>query len=123
MSDLDKLLMETRELDKQVDRMLEGTEPVGPPPDPPAHLDEVAAAKWVEIASEIHGRDQGTLDLVALYATEWARWRHAESEVAKIGEVVRSPQGYPQANPWLSISRQAFDRLVKLSKRLGIDPQ
>jgi phage terminase small subunit len=79
--------------------------------------------KWLEIIGEIDGRDQGTLDLAVLYATEWARWCHAESEVGKIGEVVRSPQGYPQANPWLSIARQAFDRLVKLSKRLGIDPQ
>jgi phage terminase small subunit len=93
-----------------------------PLPEPPEHLDPVATLKWVEIVSTLQARahDQGVMDLLTMYAVEWARWRSAEDEVAKIGAVVRSPQGFPQVNPWLSVSRQAHDRLVRLSKRLGI---
>jgi P27 family predicted phage terminase small subunit len=93
-----------------------------PIPEPPEHLDAVAKAKWVEIIDSLQARahDQGVLDLLTLYAVEWSRWRSAEEQVAKIGAVVRSPQGFPQVNPWLSVARQAHDRLVRLSKRLGI---
>jgi P27 family predicted phage terminase small subunit len=109
------------QLQAEIDTLEGDSTPAGPPPPPPEHLDPVAASKWVEIVAN---GEIDNLDLLQLYCTEWARWRHAESEVTKIGEVVKSPSGYPQPNPWLSISRQAFDRLVKLSKRLGLsDPR
>ena len=113
--------LDTMLKEKSLAEYLRSDQP-GQPPEPPDHLPDAAKAKWAEIIGEVDSDGQGVLDLVVLYTTEWARWHHAEEEVAKIGEVVRSPSGFPQANPWLSISRQAFDRLVKLSKRLGIDP-
>jgi phage terminase small subunit len=53
-----------------------------PIPDPPEHLDPVAAAKWREIVATLAARahEQGVMDMLTLYAVEWSRWRSAEDE-------------------------------------------
>jgi phage terminase small subunit len=92
--------------------------------EPPKYLDREAKRKWRAVVVQYNDWSPGAIDLLTLYAGEWSRWKRAEAEVAKIGEVVKSPSGYAQPNPWLSISRQAHDRLVKLSRKLGIaDPR
>lgn len=88
---------------------------------PPAHLNECAKKKWLEIVDAIDPHARGAADLLELYVIEWTRWIRAENQIAAIGEVVKSPTGFAQPNPWLAISRQAHDRLAKLSKRLAID--
>jgi P27 family predicted phage terminase small subunit len=116
MSDLDKLLAESRELDRQVDRMLEGNgQPLGPPPDPPGHLDEVATAKWRELATA--GMDT---DLLEVYCTTWSRWRSSAAQVQELGSVIKSPSGFPVQNPYLSICNRAAVDLLKIGKRLGL---
>ena len=118
---LDKLLAETRDLDAQVSAILEGdAEPAGPPPDPPAHLDDTAAAKWRELAAAGGEINVGDLDLLTLYCVAWSRWKESEGKVAELGTIVRSPSGFPCQSPYLSVANKALEQVLKIGKRLGL---
>jgi P27 family predicted phage terminase small subunit len=65
-----------------------------------------------------------TLDLgtLALYCQIWARWKEAEKLVAELGSVVKSPQGTPVKNPYLSVADTAIKQLAVLGRELGLTP-
>jgi P27 family predicted phage terminase small subunit len=92
----------------------------GPIPNPPEHLDPVAVAKWLELAPTLDMTRPGTADTLTLYVTAWTRWKAAEAKAAELGDVIKSPAGYPVQNPYLSIANKALDQLLKIGKRLGI---
>lgn len=99
------------------------TAPIADPrPEPPAHLDPVARTKWVEIVGTLQARahDQGVMDMLTLYAdgvgTVAIRRGRGRQDRGRCPQ----PPELPPVNPWLSVARQARDRLVRLSKRLGI---
>lgn len=73
-------------------------------PQPPEHLNEVARAKWCEIEPLLERFDESYADLLTLYCTAWARWREADTEVTKLGVVIKSPSGYPVQNPYLAMA-------------------
>lgn len=90
---------------------------------PPEHLDEQALAKWAEVLPILEGRgdlDQGTLDALAAYATAWSRWTAAEAQVSTLGLVVKSPAGFPVANPYAAAAAAASRQMRQWSKVLGL---
>jgi P27 family predicted phage terminase small subunit len=103
----------------------------GPPstaaeiPDPPEHLDEVAAAEFVRTAAEL-----ATVGLVeqvdraalAAYCQAWSRWVAAEIAVGEMGLVVKSPTGFPIANPYLSIANKALSQIKAFAVEFGFTP-
>lgn len=60
--------------------------------------------------------------LLEIYCVTFARWRRAEAEVVRTGPVVKSPNGFPQKNPWLTVSEAAAKAITSLSDRLGLSP-
>lgn len=107
---------EIRLLEEQIGTLEEQIDPPpGPPPDPPAHLDPVAAAKWRDV-----GREGMDLDLLELYVTTWSRWKAADAKVQELGTVIKSPSGFPCQNPYLSIVNRAAADLLKIGRRLGL---
>jgi P27 family predicted phage terminase small subunit len=122
---LQSLIDEAAKLGGEIDELLDGEgQAAGPPPDAPAHLDDVARAKWIEIVGEIDNRDQGVLDLLQLYCCTWSRWREAEAKVVELGTIIKSPSGYPVQCPYLAIANRAAADLLKIGKRLGLaDPR
>jgi P27 family predicted phage terminase small subunit len=92
-----------------------------PPPEPPAHLDAIAAAKWREItaAPDWH-HTAGDNDLLEMYCGTWSRWKSADRQVAELGAVIKSPSGYPIQNPYLSIANRCAVDLLKIGRRLNL---
>lgn len=91
----------------------------------PANLNDAAKAEWNRIAPVLQQMrvvtvaDQGIL---AAYCLAHARLIKAEAEVAKLGEVVKSPSGYPIQNPWLSVATRAAKDLKAAAVELGLTP-
>ncbi len=95
-------------------------------PDCPEHLSAEAAEEWHRITDEmVKARTIATIDRAALaaYCQAWARWVEAETQISQTGgAVVKSPNGHPMQNPWLSIANKAIEQLHKLSAEFGFTP-
>ena len=102
-------------------------EPEVPPGDVvcPAELTGDARVEWDRIAPVLSG--MGVLThadqaLLAAYCLAWGRMLHAERELAKTGEVVKSPSGYPIQNPWLAVCNRAGKDMKGYAEQLGLSP-
>jgi P27 family predicted phage terminase small subunit len=84
----------------------------------------VAAAKWREVVRVLIDRgdplDEATRDAVCCYATAWSRWTAAESEVQKLGAVIRTQQGAAAVSPYVTIAAQAQRQLRQWGAVLGL---
>jgi len=92
-------------------------------PSPPTHLDDNARAKWKELVGTLPDQEQGTLDALAAYCQAWSRWTAAEAKVQELGPVVKSPQGFPTANPYVAIAQQAQRMMRQWGAELKLTPK
>lgn len=90
-----------------------------PRPEPPASLNEAAAARWRHVIDELKYQ-RLDLELLETYCQVWARWREAEAAIAKTGTLVKKARGGVGANPLLAISNQAGAQVRALEQRLGL---
>ncbi len=89
----------------------------------PEHLDQAARAKWAEVLPILEGHgdvDQGTLDALAAYCSAWSRWTAAEQQVGTLGLVVKSPAGFPVANPYAAVAKDAQRQMRQWGNVLGL---
>jgi len=91
-------------------------------PSPPTHLDVDAQAKWGQLVGTLPDQQQGTLDALAAYCQAWSRMLAAESKVAELGLITKSPQGFPTANPFLSVLQQERRSLRQWATELRLTP-
>jgi P27 family predicted phage terminase small subunit len=63
-------------------------------------------------------------DAVALaaYAQQYQRWVDAEEQVRKLGMLIKSPNGFPIYNPYLSIANQALKTMRQFMQDFGMTP-
>ena len=93
---------------------------------PPKHLDEPARQKWAEILPILQARgdvDQAAADALACYASAWSRWTAAETKVAELGPVVKSPAGSAVANPFLAVAKEAQRQMRQWADVLRLLPR
>lgn len=102
-------------------------EPVAPEglPDCPPHLSELARAEWDRIALVLY--DMGvvtTVDRAALaaYCQAWARWAEAEEKLKETPVMLKTPSGYVQQSPWLSVANKQLELMGRYMAELGITP-
>lgn len=102
-------------------------EPVPPEglPDCPDHLSEVARAEWDRIAGALH--DMGILTVVdraalAAYCQAYGRWVEAEEKLKETPTMLKTPSGYVQQSPWLSVSNKQLELMGRYMAELGITP-
>jgi len=57
-------------------------------PDPPAHLGEIAAAKWRELIPLVDRPAPPALTLLEIYATNYQRWYEAQGWLDEHGDVL-----------------------------------
>ena len=102
-------------------------EPVPPEgqPDCPPHLAEVARAEWARIAGALY--DMGVLTMVdrsalAAYCQAYARWVEAEEKLKDTPVMLKTPSGYVQQSPWLSVANKQMELMVRYMSELGITP-
>ncbi|NLF72697.1 MAG: P27 family phage terminase small subunit [Candidatus Anammoximicrobium sp.] len=51
------------------------------------------------------------------------RWTAAEAKVQELGAVVKSPQGFPAANPYVAIGQQAQRQMRQWAGELKLTPK
>ena len=93
---------------------------------PPAHLDDQARQKWRELLPILEARgdlDQGTADALAAYASAWSRWTAAEAKISELGPIVKSPAGFPVANPYVAIAAAAQRQMRQWGGELRLTPK
>jgi P27 family predicted phage terminase small subunit len=94
-------------------------------PEPPAHLDERARAKFVAMAEMLarHGvmteLDTGAL---ARYVVVWCRWVDAEAEIKRRGPVVKTEGGNVIQNPFLAVANKCLLQMAQLESEFGLTP-
>jgi P27 family predicted phage terminase small subunit len=102
-------------------------EPVPPEglPDCPPHLSPVARAEWDRIAQALY--DMGVLTLVdraalAAYCQAYGLWVEAEEKLKETPVMLKTPSGYVQQSPWLSVSNKQLELMGRYMAELGITP-
>src|SRR3984893_10301717 len=94
-------------------------------PEPPAHLDERARAKFTAMALMLARAGVMTeLDAGALarYAVVWCRWVDVEAEVKRRGPVVKTEGGNIIQNPFLSVANKCLLQMAQLESEFALTP-
>ena len=91
----------------------------------PPHLSEVARKEWRRLATPLF--EAGVLTLAdraafAAYCQAWARWVEAEEQLARTPRLLKSPSGYVQQSPWLSVSNRQLEIMGRYMAELGLTP-
>lgn len=100
-------------------------QPVVKIPACPRHLTGEARREWRRISAELVLLGVVTvIDRAALaaYCTAWARWVDAETQVAKLGTIVRTSNGNLIQNPYLAVANRAMEQMTRLAAEFGMTP-
>ena len=92
---------------------------------PPELVDPVARTEWDRLAPTLIASGQvTTVDRGTLlgYCLKYAQWQALETEALKHPLIVRSPSGYPMANPAIGLANKVFSMMLKAAAELGITP-
>jgi P27 family predicted phage terminase small subunit len=94
-------------------------------PEPPAHLDDRAKAKFTELAQMLARYGvMSELDTGALarYAVVWCRWVDAEAEIKKRGPVVKTTSDNIIQNPFLAVANKCLLQMAQIEGEFGLTP-
>src|SRR5262249_49215989 len=66
----------------------------------------------------------GSLDRAAItgYCASWARWLDAERNLSRYGAVIRTPNGFAQLSPYVTIAAAALKSMRAFAQELGPTP-
>lgn len=114
-------------------RVIQGTAPAEPRPDEvvpdvaipeaPDYLTPEQQNVFLERARLLAGMGlmaKEYTDALALYAVEFVSWREACKRISEMGEMVRSPNGYPIQNPFVAIKNRAHEKCMKILAEFGL---
>ena len=99
--------------------------PAAAAPEPPAHLDDRAKAKFTELAQMLARYGvMSELDAGALarYAVVWCRWVDAEAEIKKRGPVVKTTGDNIIQNPFLAVANKCLLQMAQIESEFGLTP-
>jgi P27 family predicted phage terminase small subunit len=91
----------------------------------PPHLNPPAAAEWRRIAKALQRAGVlTTFDRAALaaYCQAWGRWVEAEERLRETPPLVKTPSGYVQQSPWLTIAHKQLELMGRYMVELGLTP-
>ena len=91
----------------------------------PDWLEDEAKAEWERTGKILE--EMGMLtetDMVAFagYCQAYARWREAEEFLSQHGSIVRTPNGYLQQVPQVSIAQTNLKIVLKFCEQFGLTP-
>ncbi len=108
-------------------RQLNNSEPTPAKKAPkcPSWLDAEAKKEWRRLTKQLD--DLGlltTVDMAAFagYCQAYARWKEAEEFISKHGTIVKTPSGYWQQVPQVSIAQTYLKIMNKLCEQFGLTP-
>ena len=94
-------------------------------PECPSWLNDEAKAEWDRLADKMV--NLGTLtetDMAAFagYCQSYVRWKEAEEFIEKHGTIVKTPSGYWQQVPQVSIAQTNLKVMLKFCSEFGLTP-
>ncbi|PWJ13812.1 phage terminase small subunit P27 family [Jannaschia seohaensis] len=94
-------------------------------PECPDHLSDEGKKEWDRLAQILN--DMGVLTEVdraamSAYCQAYGRWVEAETKLRETPLLLKTPAGYVQQSPWLSISNKQIEIMTKLMPELGLTP-
>ncbi len=95
------------------------------PPKCPSWLEEEAKAEWKRLGKNLFELGILTdLDVAAFssYCQAYARWREAEEFISQHGSLVKTPSGYWQQVPQVSIAHQNQKIMMQAAAEFGLTP-
>lgn len=108
-------------------RPIKGAEPKpsSDVPTCPAHLGPSAKAEWKRLARDLNR--VGLLTMVdraalAVYCQSWGRWVEAERKLQQTPPLLKTPSGYVQQSPWLTIANKERELMARYMAELGLTP-
>ena len=94
-------------------------------PQCPEWLNEEAKKEWNRLAKNLENLGTLTeLDMAAFagYCQAYARWKEAEEFIEKHGTIVKTPSGYWQQVPQVSIAQSNLKIMLKFCSEFGLTP-
>ena len=91
----------------------------------PKWLDDEAKKEWKRLAKQMEQLGILTeVDMAAFagYCQSYARWKEAEEFISKHGAIVKTPSGYWQQVPQVSIAQQYLKDMHKFAEQFGLTP-
>lgn len=91
----------------------------------PDHLDAVARKEWRRLARPLF--DAGILTVAdraafAAYCQSYSKWVEAELKRRETPALIKTPSGYVQQSPWISIANKQLELMGRYMSELGITP-
>lgn len=87
---------------------------------------EEAKKEWERLAPMLEKAGLLTVvdaDALEMYCEAYARWRHANRQIAKYGVMVRTKNStFPVPSPYLPIANRAFDQMKQMINEFGMTP-
>ena len=99
--------------------------PLKKAPPCPKWLEAEAKKEWRRLAKALEAMGVLTeADMAAFagYCQSYARWKEAEGRITDRGLVIRTPSGYPQQVPYISIAQQYLKLMQQFAEQLGLTP-
>jgi P27 family predicted phage terminase small subunit len=99
--------------------------PVKKAPACPKWLEPEAKKEWRRLAKKMEALGVLTeVDMAAFagYCQAYARWKQAEERITDRGLVIRTPSGYPQQVPYISIAQQYLRLMNQFAEQFGLTP-
>ena len=108
-------------------RPFRGHEPQPPASQPtcPAHLSPTAKSEWKRLAQSLNKiglLTQVDRAVLAAYCQAYGRWVEAERRLAETPVLLKTPAGYVQPSPWLTIANKQLELMAKFMAELGLTP-
>lgn len=91
----------------------------------PDWLEDEAKTEWERMSTVLKNMGMLTdLDTVAFagYCQAYARWKEAEEFLTQHGSIVRTPNGYLQQVPQVSIAQTNLKIVLKFCEQFGLTP-
>ena len=94
-------------------------------PECPDWLSDEAKTEWHRLADVMEAMGILTeIDMAAFagYCQSYARWKEAEEFITRHGAIVKTPSGYWQQVPQVSIAQQYLKDMHKFAEQFGLTP-
>ncbi len=91
----------------------------------PPHLSPAAREEWDRLADTLH--EMGVLTIVdraglAAYCQAYGRWVEAEEKLRETPPLVKTPSGYVQQSPWLTVANKQLELMGRYMAEFGMTP-
>ena len=91
----------------------------------PTWLDKEAKKEWRRTAKQLEKLGVLTeVDMAAFagYCEAYARWKEAEEFISRHGTIIKTPSGYWQQVPQVSIAQTYLKIMIKFCEQFGLTP-